>query len=83
MKAGLGAKSLTIETLEQEEFNFKKLNDELFMFVDDAIKFVDFSVDELKSTCKVCKDEIKTSFSFPSGARALFVIPNAFDEFIG
>ncbi len=83
LKSGKGVKSLSLEELEQEEFNFSKMDEELFMFADDAIKLISFSVDELKTTCKNCEKELKTEFKFPSGARALFVIPNAFDEFIG
>ena len=82
IKAGLGIKSLSIEQLEQEEYAFKKMNEELFMFIYDAIDLMGFGVEELKTKCTKCRKELKTPFSFPGGARALFVVPNAFKKFI-
>jgi hypothetical protein len=74
---------MSIEQLEQEEFNFSKMNEELFMFIYDAIDKMDFGIDEVKDNCKKCGKENKTPFSFPGGAKNLFIIPNAFKQFIG
>lgn len=82
IKAGLGVKTLSVEQLEQEEYAFTKMNEELFMFVYDAIDLMGFGIEELKTTCTKCRKELKTPFSFPGGARALFVVPNAFKKFI-
>lgn len=82
IKAGLGVKSMSIEQLEQEEYNFTKMNEELFMFIYDAIDLMGFGIDELKTKCTKCGKELKTPFTFPGGARSLFVVPNAFKKFI-
>lgn len=82
IKAGLGVKSMEIEELEQEEYNFSKMNEDLFMFIYDAIDLMAFGIEELKTKCTKCGKELKTPFSFPNGARALFVIPNAFKKLI-
>jgi len=82
IKAGQNVKSLSIEKLEQEEFNFSKMDPELFMFVYDAIDLISFGIEEVKKTCKFnCGKEISTKFTFPRGARALFIVPNAFKQF--
>ena len=82
IKAGKGVKKMTIEQVEQEEFNFGKLNEELFMFIYDTIDKMSFGVEKLKGHCPKCSQEVYTSFGFPNGARALFIVPNAFKQFI-
>jgi len=81
--AGRGMKSCSIEKLDQEEYNFTKLNDDLFQFIYDTIDMIKFGIEELKALCPSCGQEVRTTFTFPSGARALFLLPNAFDELIG
>lgn len=80
--AGKGIKSLTIEQLEQEEYNFTKLNDELFEFIYNTIDLLSFGVKHVKTNCNKCGKEVKNPFSFPNGPRALFLVPNAFKQFI-
>ncbi len=82
IKAGRGVKTLSIEQLEQEEYNFSKMNEELFMFIYDAIDLMSFGIETVKSKCTKCGSEIATHFTFPGGARSLFVVPNAFKQFI-
>ncbi len=82
LKAGQGVKSLTIEQLETEEFKFTKMNDEIFMFVEDAVNYLNFGVDKVKGKCVSCGLEVHTPFGFPNGARSVFFIPNAFKHFI-
>lgn len=83
MLAGKGIKSITTEKLEQEEYNFGKLNQDLFQFIFDAVSLIKFGVEEIRTISPYSGQEVRTSFSFPSGARDLFIIRNAFDEFIG
>lgn len=83
MLAGRGVKSITPEKLEQEEYNFKKLNPDLFQFIFDTVSMIRFGVEEIKTISPYSGQEVRTSFSFPSGARDLFIVRNAFDEFIG
>jgi hypothetical protein len=80
--AGRGITSMTVEQLEQEEYNFSKLNDELFMFIDDAVNLINVGVDAVKGRCPKCAQEVRTSFGFPNGPRALFIVPNAFKQFV-
>ncbi len=83
MKSGLGIKNLSLEQLEQEEFNFTMINDELFMFIDDCVNnYLIFGIEKLKSFCPKCREEVYTQFGFPEGARNLFIVRNAFKQFI-
>lgn len=81
MKAGLGVKSLSIEALEQEEYNFSQMNDELFMFIENGVDKISFGVKELKGKCPKCEVEVHTPFGFPDGPRSLFVVRDAFKQF--
>lgn len=82
LEAGKGVKSLDFKQLEQKEYDFTKMNDELFMFVYDCIDMLSFGITDCKTNC-TCGREVHTNFGFPNGARSLFVISNSFDELIG
>lgn len=84
IKSGDGISELEIKEWEQEEFEFERMNDELFMFCQDAIKLITFGIEKVKAECtsKTCNNEVSTPLHYPDGIRALFIVPNAFDEFI-
>ena len=82
IKAGNGVTKLSIEQLEQEEFNFTKMNDEMFMVISDVVDKISFGIEKLKGKCPTCSQEVYTTFGFPNGARALFIVPNAFKQFV-
>lgn len=82
IKAGNGVSKLTIEQLEQEEFNFSKMNDEMFMVISDVVDKISFGIDKLKGKCTQCSQEVYAPFGFPDGPRALFIVPNAFKQFV-
>jgi hypothetical protein len=73
---------ITLEGCEKREDDFKKLDSEVFMFVDDAIDHLKFGIRQLKAQCPQCGTEVHTDFDFPNGARSLLVIRNAFGNFI-
>lgn len=83
MLAGRGVKSMDPEKMAQEEFNFTKLNEDLFQFIYDTVDMISFGIEEIKTLCQGCGEEVRTSFGFPKGARDLFMLSNAFDELIG
>lgn len=84
LKSGEGVKELDIKEWEQIEYEYERINKELFMFVDDAIKMIDMSIKRVESKCssETCNKKISTPLHYPDGLRALFIVPNAFDEFI-
>lgn len=83
MLAGRGVKSMDPDKMAQEEFNFTKLNRDLFEFIYDTVDMISFGIEEIKTRCNSCGEEVRTTFGFPNGARALFMLSNAFDELIG
>jgi hypothetical protein len=84
LKAGQSNyKKLTPEQLEQEEYNFSKMNDERFMFIHDVVmNKMDFGIKSVKCNCRNCGGEVKAEFGYPNGVRSLFIVPNAFKQFI-
>ena len=84
LKAGQRTnKKLTPEQLEQEEYNFSKMNDEMFMFSHEVVmNKLDFGVQSVKCNCPNCGEEVKAEFAYPDGPRSLFIVPNSFKQFI-
>lgn len=84
LKSGLGVKELDVKKWEQEEYEYERMNDENFMFIADAIKLIDMNIKKVEMNChnEICNKKVSTPFHYPDGVRALFIIPNAFDEFI-
>lgn len=84
LKSGLGVKELDIKGWEQEEFEYERMNDDIFMFIDDAVKLISDGIEKIEKPCssEICTKNVSTPFHFPDGVRALFIVPNAFDEFI-
>lgn len=76
-------KKLTPEQLEQEEYNFSKMDSEMFMFSHEvATNKLDFGIKSVKCTCRHCGEEVRAEFGYPDGPRALFIVPNSFKQFI-
>jgi len=82
IKAGKGIKSMSIEQLEQEEYNFTKMNDEMFMVYYDAVDLISFGIEKIKGHCPKCSQEVQANFGFPNGPRALFIVKSAFKQFV-
>ncbi len=82
LQAGKGVKTMDFDAIQQAEYEFTKMNDELFMFTYEAIDMIAFGIEDVKSTCS-CGREVHTNFGFPNGPRNLFLIQSAFDKFTG
>lgn len=82
IKSGLGVESISIEKMEQEEYNFSKMDDDLFQVIDDAIDYINFGVEKVQKTLD-SGEVLEAPFRYPEGPRALFVVPNAFRQFVG
>lgn len=82
--SGRGIGELSIQEWKQEEFEFERLNKQLFMFVDDAKNLLNVGIDRVEQNCerKDCDNKNAIPFQFPDGIRSLFIIPNAFDDLI-
>lgn len=82
IKAGKGVKSMTIAQLEQEEYNFSKMDKEMFMVYYDAVDLISFGIEKIKGKCTKCGTEVYANFGFPNGSRALFIVQSAFKQFV-
>lgn len=82
IQSGNGIKTMTYEQLEQAEYEFTKMNSDMFQFIYDTVDMINFGIEKCKIICQ-CGQEVHTSFGFPNGPRDLFIISNSFDEFIG
>lgn len=82
IKAGKGVKSMSIEQLTQEEYNFSKMDKEMFMVYYDAVDLISFGIKKIKGHCPKCSQEVTANFGFPNGPRALFLVPHAFKKLV-
>lgn len=82
IKAGEGYTSMTHEQIQQAEFEFSKMNDEVFMVINEVEEKMSFGIEKLKCTCPKCSREVYTNFSYPNGVRALFIIPNSIKQLV-
>jgi hypothetical protein len=73
--------SITKEGIVAKLKEFEELDDMSFQFLNSAVEKMTFGIKELKSACQ-CGEEIRTDMVFPNGASAIFVIHDAFDQFI-
>lgn len=76
---------LETKDIEQMEHDFKSMDEDMFMFIDEAVDMIICGISHLKKKCTSCGVETRVPFSVYSlegGPRSLFVVPNAFDKFI-
>ena len=74
--------SITIEGIKSKLEEYQKMDDISFQFLNSAVEKMTFGIEELKKRCNLCGLEVHTEMIFPNGASGIFVIPNAFEEFI-
>lgn len=81
MKAGKKIKSIPLENMEQELFNFTKMSDDYFTIIDDAINYFNFGIEKLRTVLST-GEVVEAPFRYPKGPRALFIVPNALKQFV-
>jgi hypothetical protein len=77
----IGKTSITQEEIKSELEKFQKIDDVSFQFLNSAVEMMTFGIEKLIKYCQ-CGLEIHTPMSFPNGPSAIFVVHNAFDQFI-
>ncbi len=73
--------SITQEGIGAKLKEFEEIDDMSFQFLNSAVEKLTFGIKQLKSQCQ-CGTEVRTDMVFPNGASAIFVIHDAFDQFI-
>lgn len=74
--------SITIEGVKSKLDEFQKLDDVSFQFLNSAVEKMSFGIKELVKNCPSCGLEVRSDMIFPDGPSAIFVIHDAFDQFI-
>jgi hypothetical protein len=74
--------SITIEGIKAKLTEYEKLDDISFQFLNSAVEKMTYGIQKLKKNCGVCNLEVHTDMIFPNGPSALFVVHDAFEQFI-
>jgi hypothetical protein len=77
----VGKTSVSQDEIKTELDKFQKMDDVSFQFLNSAVEKMTFGIEELIKICQ-CGLEIHTPMSFPNGPSAIFVVHDAFDQFI-
>ena len=73
--------SISQEGIAAKLKEFEELDDMSFQFLNSAVEKMTFGIKELRTQCQ-CGTEVRTDMVFPNGASAIFVIHDAFEQFI-
>jgi hypothetical protein len=74
--------NITLDGIKNKLVEFQKMSDMSFQFLNAAVEKMTFGIERLKKNCTVCGLEVHTEMIFPDGPSAIFVIHDAFDQFI-
>jgi hypothetical protein len=73
--------SITIEGIKSKLEEFQKMDDISFQFLNSAVEKMTFGIEKLQKKCS-CGLESHTDMIFPDGPSAIFVVHDAFEQFI-
>jgi len=73
--------SITIEGIKSKLDEYQKMDDISFQFLNAAVEKMTFGIEKLKNQCE-CGLESHTDMIFPDGPSAIFVVHDAFEQFI-
>jgi len=73
--------SISQDDIKVELEKFQKIDDISFQFLNSAVEKMNFGIEKLTKICQ-CGLEIHTPMTFPNGPSAIFIIHDAFDQFI-
>lgn len=74
--------TISLSAIKEKLTEYEKIDDVSFQFLNSAINNMTFGIEKLKTRCATCGLEVHTDMIFPDGPSALFVIRDAFDQFI-
>jgi hypothetical protein len=73
--------SITYDGIKAKLKEFENIDDVSFQFLNSAISRMTLGIKELKKRCS-CGEEVTTDMQFPDGISGIFVIHDAFEEYI-
>jgi len=65
-------RTITDEGIKAKEEEFKNLDMDTFLFLDEVVSKMLFGIKELKHVCPSCGEEVRTDMTFPKGASSIF-----------
>lgn len=65
-------KSITDEGIVAKEKEFKEMDMDTFLFLDEVVSKMLFGIKELRQNCPECGEEVHTDMTFPKGASSIF-----------
>lgn len=74
--------SISLDGIKAKLTDYEKLDDMTFQFLNSAVEKMTFGIEKLKKICTTCGLEVTTDMTFPDGPSALFVVHDAFEQFI-
>ncbi len=74
--------SITLDGIKAKLSEYEKMDDISFQFLNSAVEKMSFGIEKLKRKCTSCGLEVTTDMTFPDGPSALFVVHDAFEQFI-
>jgi hypothetical protein len=74
--------SITLDGIKAKLVEYEKIDDVSFQFLNAAVEKMSFGIEKLRKKCPTCGLEVTTDMTFPDGPSALFVVHDAFDQFI-
>lgn len=74
--------SITLDGIRAKLSEYEKMDDISFQFLNSAVEKMSFGIEKLKRKCTSCGLEVTTDMTFPDGPSALFVVHDAFEQFI-
>jgi hypothetical protein len=74
--------NITIDGIKSKLVEYEKMDDVSFQFLNSAVEKMTFGIEKLSKKCETCGLEVHTDMIFPNGPSAIFVVHDAFDQFI-
>jgi hypothetical protein len=74
--------SITQEGIKSKLDEYEKMDDVSFQFLNSAVEKMTFGIEKLSKICESCGLEVHTDMIFPNGPSAIFVVHDAFEQFI-
>jgi hypothetical protein len=74
--------SITLDVIKAKLTEYEKMDDISFQFLNSAVEKMSFGIEKLQTKCSTCGLEVTTDMAFPNGPSALFVVHDAFEQFI-
>lgn len=73
---------MEIKEIKEELKNYQSLSIDVFQFLNSAISYMKFGIDQLRKVCDVCGEENYTDMVFPNGASGIFVVHDPFEQYL-